>query len=108
MISERFNIEKKENIINIDEVKITLDERVELETIPNFLYAIQQISSSFNEAINSEDRNRVTELYEKIRMHDNYLSEKYRSTPEEIKYIEAVERSMEVLKSKIKIFKRVD
>jgi len=66
MIGERLNFEKKVNIINIDEVKKILDERVEVETITNFLYTISQISLSFKEAIESEDRNRITELYEKI------------------------------------------
>jgi len=108
MIGERLNFEKKVNIINIDEVKKILDERVEVETIPNFLYTISQISLSFKEAIESEDRNRITELYEKIRMHNNYIGEKYRSTPEERKYMEAVEQAMEALKSKIKTLKKAD
>ena len=108
MISERLNFEKKENIINVDEVKKILEERVGLETIPNFLYTIKQTSLSFNEAIESEDKDRIMELYEKIRMHNNYLSEKYRNTPEERKYTEAVEQAMEFLKSKIKKLKKVD
>ena len=108
MISERLNFEKKANTLDIDEIKRTLDERAEIETIPNFLNAISQTSLSFNEAIDSEDKDRVAELYEKIRIHDNYLSEKYRSTPEERKYTEAVEQAMEVLKNKIKTLRKAD
>lgn len=108
MISERFNFEKKVKIIDVNEIKRILDERAEIETMPNFLYAISQIRLSFNEAVESEDKDRTIELYEKIRMYDNYLSEKYRNTSEERKYTEAVEQAMEVLKSKIKILKKID
>jgi methionyl-tRNA synthetase len=105
---EEFNFNQKINTINVEDLKNVLNERIGVETIPNLLYAISQIGPSFNEAINSDNKDRVVELYEKIRMHDNYLSEKYRSTPEERRYTEAVEQAMEVLRNKIKTFKKVD
>lgn len=108
MMGERNNFEKKANLINIDEVKKVLDERVGVETAPNLLHVVSQIGSSFNEALESEDKERIKELYEKIRMHDNYLSEKYRDTSEQREYNEAVEQSMEVLRNKIKAFKNIN
>lgn len=106
MIGEKFNFEKKVEIINVDEIKNILNERIEVETVPNFAYIVSQINFNFNKALDSDNKDEVIEFYEKLRINDNYLSEKYRGNQEERDYMETVEKAMEIINKKIKELKK--
>lgn len=106
MIDEKFNFEKKENIINIDEVKRILDERADVEIIPNFLFIVKQIKENANLAIDSEDKDEIKKYLENIKRSHNYLGEKYRDTKEQRSYIEAVKKIMSFLEDKVRPVKK--
>jgi hypothetical protein len=106
MSIERLNFDKKNNVINIDEVKEILFQMVGIETTPNLLYVIKQIKENVILATDSEDKEEIKKYLENIKRNDNYLSEKYRDTNEKRNYVDAVEKIISFLEEKIKLIKK--
>lgn len=98
--------ESRKTFVNVDEIKNILDERVNVETIHNFLMLIKEISFNFTKAIPSEDLKVLKESFDNIKRCDNYLGEKYRDAKEKRLYLEAVEQAMEFIDNKIKSLKK--
>lgn len=104
MLERMENYPKLEATLDENSIKEQLISRLNQEDIPNFQNIIKQISESFVEALESDDYEQIKNNLKTINLHNDYLGEKYRDTPEERAYLKTVEAAIDFIENKLKTF----
>lgn len=89
-------MENKRTGIDLDNIKVVLEkEIVKWEESSNTRFILEQISSHFNEAVNSiGDKEKLEAALKRLKIYESNLGEKYRDTPGEKQYIETVNQAI--------------
>ncbi len=85
----------------IQETAKALAAQVGLESAPNLKSVIEEISDAFAVAIATTDKQKIQVSLRILKMHEDYLGEKYRDTPDDVRYIKTVNKAIEYLESQI-------
>jgi len=97
---EHVVLENKDTAEPSQEIQGELAAQISLESNANFNWVITEISNAFTAAVAETDPEKIKGYLKTIRMHEDYLGEKYRHTREERSYLKKVNEAIDYLSSK--------